>query len=238
MAIRNGTNGNDVLNGTDNDDDLFGFIGKDILIGGAGNDRLFGGSEVDRLEGGAGNDILDGGTGNDVMIGGTGDDTYYVDGFFDTVEEKYGEGYDTVYTSIEFQTASSVEAFIGVGSANILLRGNGLDNLIIGNSGNNEINGGGGSDVIDGGAGQDVLMGDFGIDTFVFHKGEAAGDTIVDFEGYGRASGESIRFVGYSEGATFERVSGNTYQIVDGDLVETLTIRGQYPVHPSDYTFV
>ena len=51
-----------------------------------------------------------------------------------------------------------------------------------------------------------MLTGGDGNDIFVFHKGEANGDTIIDFFGRGNADGNSIVLVGYGAGTTFTRV--------------------------------
>ena len=84
-----------------------------------------------------------------------------------------------------------------------------------GGGGTDTLLGGNGGDWLDGGAGADVLTGGDGNDVFVFHKGEANGDTIMDFFGRGNALGDSIVLVGYGEGTTFTRVgpgNSNTYR--------------------------
>jgi transposase InsO family protein len=49
------------------------------------------------------------------------------------------------------------------------------------------------ANTIDGGGGVDRLTGDAGNDTFVFHAGQANGDTVVDFVGRSSANGGSKR---------------------------------------------
>ena len=81
-----GVSVSDVINGSDGDDRLFGLAGDDTIKGGAGDDSLFGGS------------------GANTLIGGTGDDNYYVSSSTDTIVEKPGEGYDSVYSDSQLQT--------------------------------------------------------------------------------------------------------------------------------------
>jgi Ca2+-binding RTX toxin-like protein len=121
-TIRGGT-GNDRV-GVDVDieplDYNHKFSGTSSFYGGAGNDRLFSyftgqGGGVDLTEatfryyGEAGNDTLSStyyfhgaqddqyGAATDTLHGGTGDDTYFLSESADTVIERPGEGYDTVY---------------------------------------------------------------------------------------------------------------------------------------------
>ena len=58
-----------------------------------------------------------------------------------------------------------------------------------------------GANILDGGGAADDLYGNGGNDTFVFHKGQANGDRIVDFAGNGAAAGDSLQFVGYGTAA-------------------------------------
>jgi len=86
LALKPGTNGNDVLYGYDDEHDILkGLAGDDVLYGYTGNDVLEGGSGNDRLLAGGifwpefgDNDILNGGTGDDYMSGSDGDDTYLI----------------------------------------------------------------------------------------------------------------------------------------------------------------
>src|SRR5262249_53514968 len=90
--------------------------------------------------------------------------------------------------------SANVETLVLQGAGNLSGTGNAQANNIFGNTGNN---------VLDGAGGPDVLTGDAGNDTFVFHAGQANGDTVVDFGGNGAAAGDSLQFVGYGPGATF-----------------------------------
>ena len=73
---------------------------------------------------------------------------------------------------------------------------------------------------IDGGGGVDRLLGDAGNDTYVFHAGQANGDTVVDFAGNDEAVGDALSFVGLgtaAQGATFTQVNAtNQWQIHSG----------------------
>ncbi|MCC7037550.1 MAG: type I secretion C-terminal target domain-containing protein, partial [Alphaproteobacteria bacterium] len=145
-----GNNLDNVITGTD---------GDNILMGLGGNDTLY--AYLD-------NDTLDGGTGADSMFGGQGDDTYYVDNAGDQVFENFGEGNDTVYSSVTFTlTGSNVENLILTGTANLSATGTGDNDNITGNSGNNTLTGLGGNDTLNGGTGTDKLIGGLGDDTYI-----------------------------------------------------------------------
>jgi Ca2+-binding RTX toxin-like protein len=205
-----GGSGNDRIFGKSGDDSLRGEAGSDSLDGGTGNDILLGGARWDTLEGGAGDDSLDGGADNDRMWGGGGNDTYVVDHVGDRVYEVYGEGTDTVRSSISYSLTPDVETLFLTGTAAINGTGNGLHNAINGNSGNNvldgglgndslygwagndslfggndhdRLSGGVGNDLLVGNSGNDVMGGGAGADRFVFSSVANNGhDHIVDFE--------------------------------------------------------
>lgn len=230
-----GNGGNDILEGGAGFDRIYGGVGNDVLDGGTENDRLFGGNETDQLFGGAGNDILDGGLGGDRMSGGTGNDDYIVDNIYDAVLEFSGQGLDTVFSSISYSAPGPVENITLTGGASINATGNDLKNEIVGNRVANILSGGGNDDVLDGKGGADTLIGGAGQDTFVFLRGEASGDAILDFTGYGKYFGDKIVFEGYRPGAHLDKVGAETYEIVDVDSVETITIKGV--LDASDYLF-
>ncbi|MGO4387392.1 cadherin domain-containing protein [Microvirga sp. 2YAF29] len=146
-----GDSSNDKISGSDVANDLRGRGGNDTLTGLLGNDTL---------DGGDGDDIIDGGAGRDRMDGGFGDDVYYVDDFTDIVVEEIGAGKDTVYASSSYDMTyrDNIEYLIGVGSDDIALTGNVLDNVIKGNAGNNRLDGTFGSDTLIGGAGNDTYV--------------------------------------------------------------------------------
>ena len=81
-------------------------------ISGIGNDlsnRIWGNDGNNLLIGGEGNDTLDGFGGADTLKGGVGNDTYFVFSAGDVVEEKAGEGKDTVFSRVSFSFDDSLE---------------------------------------------------------------------------------------------------------------------------------
>ncbi|ANS44117.1 calcium-binding protein [Serratia inhibens] len=144
-----------------------GSILSDHLYGGYGNDHISGGKGNDWLYGKDGDDILDGGTGADKMYGGGNNDTYIVDNIRDEVHENYGEGLDTVQSSVSYTLAKNVEYLVLTGKDNIVGTGNELNNFIAGNDGSNVLRGEAGNDILSGGAGNDMLFGGEGNDVLI-----------------------------------------------------------------------
>ncbi|MXO49672.1 hypothetical protein GRI69_15590 [Erythrobacter vulgaris] len=141
------------LEGSYGSDNLFSLGGDTTLRGVAGDDALFGA---------AGNDTLDGGAGIDHMFGGAGNDVYYISDYGDLVVETDGGGIDEVRSSVGFILPNYVERGVLLGSSNISIRGNDLDNTLIGNAGNN---------VLTGETGSNMLIGGFGADWFELQRG-------------------------------------------------------------------
>jgi VCBS repeat-containing protein len=112
--------------------------------------------------------------------------------------------------------------------------------VINGSGGDDVILGGQQNDLIDGGAGKDILIGGAGDDTFIFHKGEASGDRVSDFEGANANNGDTLRFVGYGAGATLTHLSGDDWQITFTGGTEVIKLTGITSLDPSkgDYQFV
>ena len=174
-----------------------------VLQGGA-DLQGFGNTLANSIFGNAGNNLIDGGAGADTMVGGLGNDTYFVDDGLDQVIENVGAGNDAIFTTAHFVLSANVETLVQQGSADLGGTGNALANAIFGNSGNNTLDGQGGAD---------ILTGNAGNDTFVFHAGQANGDTVVDFAGNGAAAGDSLQFVGYGPGATFTNIDATHWQV-------------------------
>ena len=128
-------------------DELYGDKADNHLIGGLSSDYLEGRGGDDTLWGGSGDDTLIGGPGADIMAGGKGDDLYEVDIAADVVDEKPGEGIDTVRTYVPFSIAGTgLENVWLLGFANIGATGNAEDNEMHGNGGSNTFLGGRGDD--------------------------------------------------------------------------------------------
>jgi hypothetical protein len=128
----------------------------------------------------------------------------------------------------------------GGGGQDTLLGGTGND-ILQGQGGNDTIAGGDGNDIINGGAGADMLRGNGGDDTYIFVKGEADGDTILDYFGQGAAVADSIILQGYAAGTTFTRIGGGSstlYEINDHGFIEHINIIATGQVHPTDVTFL
>ena len=103
------------------------------VTGGIGADILLGFNGVDELIGNGGDDILIGGAAQDTMVGGDGNDTYVIQQGTDFVNETFGSGTDTIYSSITrnlnnvAHVTGIVENLTLVGTGNINGTGNGVD---------------------------------------------------------------------------------------------------------------
>lgn len=116
------------------------------------------------INAGDGNDSLTGdGAGQHKLIGGKGDDSYGVYGDGEVVVEAAGEGYDTVYSYINYALTDNVEAVV-IKVDGLTTVGNSLDNRMTGSSGNDTIDGKGGNDLIISGEGDDTVYGGTGDD--------------------------------------------------------------------------
>src|SRR5581483_11540314 len=121
-----------------------------ILQGGA--TQGYGNTLNNTIYGTGGDNLLNGNAGADSMYGGAGNDSYFVDNVGDQVVENSGEGNDTVYASVDYNLAASVENLI-LQSGATQGYGNTLNNTIYGTGGDNLLNGNAGADSMYGGAG-------------------------------------------------------------------------------------
>src|SRR5262245_17982347 len=261
-----GNTGNNVLDGGAGVDLMVGGVGDDTYyvddsndaafeVAGEGNDTVFasahyglaadvetlvmqgsadlqgyGNNQVNTLDGNTGNNLINGAGGADTMVGGAGNDTYFVDDSGDVVVENANEGTDAVFSSVSYTLSADVETLVLQGGANLDGTGNALTNTLFGNTGDN---------ALDGGAGADWLQGDAGNDVFVFHVGEADGDTITDFAGNGAAAGDSLQFVGYGPGATFTNIDATHWQVNynGGASHEVITFMNGASIDATDVVF-
>jgi Ca2+-binding RTX toxin-like protein len=165
------------------------------------------------------------------MFGGAGDDVYFVDDAGDAVFENTNEGTDAVFATVDYTLSANVEKLVLQGAGSLTGIGNELDNKLFGNSGDN---------TLDGGVGADRLTGNAGNDTFVFHVGQADGDTVVDFAGNGSGPGDSLQFVGYGSGATFTQNDATHWQVNynNGNSHEIITFLSGVAIDQTDYVFM
>lgn len=229
-AAVNGTGSetNNNINGNDLANILAGADGNDILSGFNGNDSLFGGNGVDVLRGGEGDDSLDGGAGADSLSGGNGNDLYYIDNSADVVAEVAGGGTnDRALVSANWTVAREVEIATQVGTADLALTGNLLDNTLNGNVGNNVIRGADGNDTVLGNDGNDTLFGDAGVDIL---RGGNGDDILIGGAGadqlQGSVGADTFRFLSTADlgltGATSDRVLD--FSSAQGDRIDLTTI--------------
>jgi Ca2+-binding RTX toxin-like protein len=202
-----------------------------LVLQGSGDFQGYGNNTANTLYGNTGNNLLNGAGGADTMIGGAGNDTYFVDNAGDLVFENANEGTDAVFASVNYALTGNVETLVLQGAGNLSGTGNALNNSIFGNSGDNTLNGG---------AGADALTGNAGNDTFVFHAGQANGDVVVDFAGNGAQAGDSLRFVGYGQDATFTQNDATHWQVNynNGNSHEIITFLSGVAIDPTDYVFM
>jgi Ca2+-binding RTX toxin-like protein len=202
---------------------------ENLVLQGNADLQGYGNNFGNLIYGNAGNNLLDGGGGADGMVGGAGNDVYFVDDPGDAVIENPNNGNDTVFSTAHFRLSSNVENLVLQGSADLQGYGNGDSNALYGNSGIN---------LLDGGAGADMLTGGAGNDVFLFQRGEAAGDTVVDFAGNGAAPGDSLLFLGYGPGATFTNIDAAHWQVnFNGSSHEVITFMNGAAIDASDVMF-
>jgi Ca2+-binding RTX toxin-like protein len=226
FAPQNGGPGDDQLTGNDSNETFNGGGGNDTLLGAGGHDSLRGEDGNDELRGGRGHDVLLGGSGNDQVFGDTGDDTLLGGGDNDTLSGEAGN--DRLF-------GEAGDDFLSGGSGTDFAFGGDGNDRLFDAEGDDRLHGDAGDDILSGGLGQDTLVGGPGTDRFQFVKGEADGDTVIDF-----APGETLRFLLYGPGASATSSSqfGNTtltIQFTGG--TEAVSLLGVSNLDPSSIVF-
>ncbi|WP_338025959.1 VCBS domain-containing protein [Agitococcus lubricus] len=118
--------------------------------------------------GNAADNLLNGGLGKDTLMGGVGNDVYYVDNSLDVIDESFGQGFDTVQSTVTYTLSDHLEKLILTGSQHINATGNQLDNYLVGNHGRNMLMGKEGNDIYYVGKNDSVIeQHEQGIDTVV-----------------------------------------------------------------------
>lgn len=166
---------------TDNVERLF-LTGESAIngVGNTSNNDVYGNSANNHLDGYDGNDTLNGGAGADTMLGGMGNDTYWVDNPSDVIIELEGEGYDAVYSEVDYVLHANFEALYLWGNA-VQGIGNSSNNFLLGTYGNNLLYGAEGNDTLNGMPGSDTLFGGEGNDTYYLD----AYDVVEEYENEG-----------------------------------------------------
>ncbi|ESQ87175.1 hypothetical protein ABAC460_20605 [Asticcacaulis sp. AC460] len=161
-----------VENPNEGTDTVFAYISYDLT---ANVENLWlSGSDVLTGRGNALNNILSGNSNVNYLFGGLGDDTYYIQNAGDMVEESHHEGTDTIYSTVSYSLfGRAVENFIMVGSGDLVVFGNSLNNRLVGNSGHNLFQGEAGADTMEGGGGDD---------TYII---TSASDVVIELDGEG-----------------------------------------------------
>jgi Ca2+-binding RTX toxin-like protein len=197
--------------------------------------NLSGNSFVQTLRGNAGANMLNGRGGADDMVGFAGNDTYYVDHVDDDVIEASAGGGDSVRASLHYSLDAGtrvevLETWDAAGTASVNLSANEFRQTLRGNAGANVMNGRGGAD---------DLVGFAGNDTFVFVRGQANGDRVIDFSGNGAAAGDRLQLAGYGPGATFTQIDATHWQVNynAGASHDVITFANGAAIHASDFFF-
>ena len=156
------------------------------------------GSQV--LIGHGGDDVLDGGADADTMIGGTGDDTYIWDSHGDVSIERFGEGTDTVISSVDVLALPDNIEILSLAAPAVIGFGNSMSNVIEGNELDN---------VLDGMGGNDTLIGGAGNDEYVIREFNAANPAVSDVivEAPGGGTDTAVAYVNYTLGPNVENLT-------------------------------
>ncbi|MFL5055623.1 MAG: PQQ-dependent sugar dehydrogenase [Microvirga sp.] len=240
----------DVLSSIENavgsafNDTIIGDAGANVLDGGReGSDQIFGGGDLDTVSHAASPRAVLINLHAQITADGINTDT------LSSIENAIGSGFDDVILSsdgvnrIDGGGGTDTVSYVAAPRAVLInlaaqLSADGIFTDTLASIEN--ATGSAFADRIVSGAGANVLEGRDGNDTFVFQRGLATGDTVVDFAGNGAAPGEAFEFVGYGPGATFVQLDATHWQVNSGDGTthETITLQNGAAVHPADVLFV
>ena len=196
---------------------------EELTLTGTASINATGNGQANRLTGNSGNNVLNGGAGPDVMQGGLGDDSYYVHDAGDVVIEAAGEGYDKVFSQVNYSLADGfAEELILQGTNAINATGNDLNNRLLGNVAANVLNGRGGADTMAGGAGDDTYYVDNAGD-IVTELAAQGSDTVRATVSYTLADNveylvlDGIAAINGTGNALANRITGNSAaNVLDG----------------------
>ncbi|HVQ09732.1 MAG TPA: M10 family metallopeptidase C-terminal domain-containing protein [Allosphingosinicella sp.] len=179
--------------------------------------NLIGNEFAQTLYGNAGANYLNGNGGADVMAGFAGDDLYVVDNIGDQVLDGFGQGNDSIFTSVSYVLSSNQEietlsTQTHAGTDDLFLTGNQYNNTLIGNAGDNILNGVDGADVMIGLAGDDTYaidnLGDLVIDGV-----DQGNDLVLTYLSHTLTNGNQIETLStvFHEATTAINLGGNDY---------------------------
>ncbi|CAG1022409.1 partial Serralysin, partial [Patescibacteria group bacterium] len=197
-------------------------IGDDGIAGGF---TIAHGVVIENARGGYGDDILigndannnlDGRYGIDIMIGGKGNDIYNVDDINDVISENVNEGWDVVYSSVDYILSPNIEVLRLTFMARNGL-GNSNANRLFGTWANNILNGGLGADTMDGGASDDIYVVDNTGDVIV-ETGLSDKDSVLSSVSYTLSANlYALVLTGNSDLYAIGNASNNVLQGNDGN---------------------
>jgi hypothetical protein len=184
--------------------------------------------------------IWDSGTGNTLDLSGFSQDAVVnlAPGTFSSVGGHINNLGIAVGTVIETAIGGSGNDQITASNVNSTLQAGIGNDRLTGGAGDDDLQAQEGLDYLDGGAGLDTMSGGTGGDFFDFTRGEANGDTVIDFE-----SGDTLQFFGYgfaADGATFTQLNATQWSVnsADGLVHETITFTNAPTIAPSQVTFL
>ncbi|HEV2294296.1 MAG TPA: hypothetical protein VGR35_10590 [Tepidisphaeraceae bacterium] len=160
---------------------VIGGEGNDTLSAGEGNDTICGDGGNDYLFGGGGHDYLNGGNGtgqdSDEIIGGLGRDTVDYSARMNTLRIGIGQNFNDGELTEGDNVREGIEIVLGGEGDDELYNFTSFGARLYGNGGNDSLIGGASDDLLVGGPGNDTLHGAGGFDTYCAMDGFA--DVIV-----------------------------------------------------------